>query len=338
MTTANANDYDWWYRALAGEQIGGVTLPVHDSDPHCGFYRKRVTRAGAFVPVAIWRESEDRLIALVDGKVSNAYELWTWVCRYPITQEQYEQRVNTGKWWDEADTIADAVEDDPARHGMGGNNPPEETLTEFERLERQIKAAIKGADVFNTINSDEECAKAQSLRALLNELGGKADKGRKSEKDPHWAMCQAVDAKWQPIIKMADATAKAIAKAMSAFMTAKARREAEEAAAAEVARRKADEEAQKAAASSENVTPMPPRPAPTPEPEAPKASSVRGGYGRAASVRTVKTALVTDYDKAYAYMKDHPELKALIDVLAQRAVEKGFDVPGVVVHEERKVV
>lgn len=315
--TAN---YDYWTNALAGN-FG----PVHDSDPQAGFYRKRVSRGGAFLPVAIW-ENEGQMIALVDGKQADANEIWTYVCQHPITEAHYHARVETGKWHDESDAVAASLAPPPAGH----NGPPQD---EAEILKGQIDAASAGADGFTEIKDDGEAAKAQSLRSRLLELSGSADKKREAEKKPHLKAGKSIDEKWQPLVKAAKAAADKIRDALSAHETRKARAAAE-------AQRKADELARKAAeevaakAPKDAPAPVaPPPPPPAPEP----VTAIRGAYGRAAAVKIVKIATVTDQDAAYGYLKADKELSALISKLAQKAVDAGYTVPGTEVTEERKV-
>lgn len=313
-------NYDYWNNALAGN-FG----PVHDSDPQPGFYRKRVSRGGPFAPVAIW-EAEGQMIALVDGKQSDANEIWTYVCQHPIAEAHYHARMETGKWHDESDAVGASLAPPRAGH----NNPPQD---EAEILKGQIDAAMIGADSFAEIKDDGEAAKAQSLRSRLLELSGSADKKREAEKKPHLEAGKAIDAKWQPLVKAAKAAADKIRDALSAHETRKARAAAE-------AQRKADEAARKAA---EEAAAKAPKDAPAPAPVAPPppapepVTAIRGAYGRAAAVKIVKVATVTDQDAAYGYLKTDKELAALISKLAQKAVDAGYTVPGTEVTEERKV-
>ena len=319
----NATDYDWWFRALAGEEIGGPTLPVHESDPQAGFWRKRVTRAGAFVPVAIWRGEDDRFVALVDGKEANAYDQWTFVCRYPVTEEQYNSRIETGRWHDEDGAVSKSL-DTPS---IGHNNGPQD---EAEILKGQIEAASANLSDYTEIKDDEAASRAQSVRSRLLELSREADKKREELKKPHLEASKAVDAKWQPLVKEAKGAADTIRDALGAFETRKAK-------AAEAERRRLEDEYRlKAAEAAKQDAPLPPVPEAIKSPPA-ATTKVRGAYGRAAAVKAVKVATVTDQDAAYGYLKTHPEMIDLIKRLAQRAVDAGYTVPGVSVEEVKRV-
>jgi len=305
--------YAYWRDALTG-----AFGPVHDSDPQPGFYRKRTVRGGPFVPVAIWDEL-GQMVALVDGKQADAEAIWSYVCQHPVTEEAYRERVATGKWHDEDGGIADSLTPPSAGH----NEPPQD---DADVLATQIEAASANAKAYETIADDATAAKAQSARARLNELSGIADKRRDALKRPHLEAGKAIDARWQPLVKAAKAAADAIARALSAHETRKAR-------AAEEARRATERAAQEAQQKAVGV------PQPVVVPAAPEpVATIRGAYGRAAAVKVVRVAKVEDYAIAVTYFLGNTEFRAMIDKLAQKAVDAGIAVPGVIVTEERKVI
>lgn len=304
------SDYEYWENALTGN-FG----PVHDDEAHCGFWRKRTSRSGPFVPVATWRV-DTGMACLIDGKPADAGENWTYFCRNPVTEEQYRTRVDTGKWHDESEAVTASL-------AQPGHNQPDE----IDSLKDQISAALAGVDGYAEVKDDETAAKAQSLRSRLLELSRTADKTREEKKRPHFEAGKAVDELYQPLVKASKAGADAIAKALSAHETRKAREEADRQA---VERRRLADEAAKLPAAAK------PEPAPEPAP-APVAAPIKGAYGRAAAVKVVKVATVVDQDAAYAHLKSQPELGALIQKLAQKLVDSGFSIPGVEITEERKV-
>lgn len=309
-TAQSQPDYSYWHNALAGS-FG----PVHDSDAQPGFYRRRVARGGNFEPVAIFVH-DGEIVALVNGKPQDANDIWTFVCQYPVKEDWYHAKMRGEPWPDEDATIGKIAP-------MGHNRPPSDAA---EVLGSQIDAASEGASQYEEISDDETASKAQSLRARLNELSRDADKKREAEKKPHLEASKVIDAKWQPLVKKAKAAADAIASALGAHETRKAR---------EAARRAEEERKAREAAAKANA-PMPPAPPPIPVP-APQ-TSVRGAYGRAATIKAVKVAKVVDQDAAYGYLKTHKEMIELVASLAQRAVNAGLSVPGVEIEEQRKVV
>ena len=89
--------YSWWRQALLG-QFG----PIHENDPQAGYYRMRKTKAGPWLPVAIWAEDEgSKPFCLVDGLERDPFEVWTWVCRYPVPYEIYVAVAERGEPWPE---------------------------------------------------------------------------------------------------------------------------------------------------------------------------------------------------------------------------------------------
>lgn len=325
------SDYTYWQNALKGE-FGAM----HEGDPHPGFYRKRTSRAGPFVPVAIW-EQDGKMVALVDGKEADAAEIWSYVCDKPVTEEQYRARVETGLWHDEDPAVTQSFMPPPA---PGDNNPPKD---EAEVLEGQIDAAFANAADYADIKDDETASRAQSARSRLLELSGQADKRREALKRPHLEAGKAIDGLWQPLVKKAKEAADAIRKAIAAHETRKFQESEKARLAEEVARRRVEEERQRLLAEQLAAHPEAPPPEPEPiappppPPAAPVQTTVRGAYGRGAAVKEVKRATVTDQDAAYAFLKTHKELKELIAKLAQRAVDAGYEVPGVTVSVERDV-
>jgi hypothetical protein len=310
--TAN---YDFWIKALKDPSEVGKSLAVHDSDLQPGFWRKK-EKDGTFTPVAVW-EKEGKMLAVVGVKRIRATvpeELWTYICRYPVTENAYRVCLRDGKWPDDA-TVRSA----PA---IGDNNPPADPVL---ALAEEIENAEKNAQAeFGEINSDEQAARAQSARSRLLELRSAADNKREELVAPHLKAQQETNKIWMPLVQKAKAAADNIRAAMSAWETKKAKAAAE-------AQRKAEAERQANAAKQDNPVEeeAPPAPAPT--------TQVRGGYGRAASVRLVLIAKVTDQNLLYPFLAGHKELSDFMAVLAQRAVNAGHKPPGVEITEERRV-
>lgn len=312
-------DYDFWRRALAGEEVGGGTLPIHEDEPCSGFYRKRTGKAAGYVPVAIWRAAGGGLACLMDGREVNPVDVWTYCCTHPISEQHYRDRIATGKWYDEDDAVTASLSPPPAGHNQADK---------VDSLKDQIESALKGVGGYSDVTDDATAAKAQSLRSRLLELHRDADKERDALKRPHLEAERAVDAEWMPLVKSAKVGADAIKKALDAHETAKFK--AEQARLYAQHLKDAEEAAKHAPIGAE------PEPAPQPVP-APVAAPIKGAYGRAAPVKVVKIAIVKDQDAAYLALKSQPELAALIQKLAQKMVDAGFSVTGVEIDEQRKV-
>lgn len=311
--------YLWWTNALAGN-IG----PIHEDTPNAGFFRRKM-RDGTMAGIAIWYDG-DKPVALVNGKSADANEAWIAGAKRPVEESAYRAWEETGVWPDDHKIVAPASPD-------AGSNEPED---EAEMLRDQIESARAGAADYAKVESDEQAARAQSLRSRLLELSRTADKRREELKKPHFEAGKAVDAKWQPMVKAAKEVADAIAKAMGAWETAKARKIAEEQRRAQEAMLREAEEARLAQEAGK------PAPAPTlalePVPTPPPTTQVRGAYGRAAAVKVVNVAKrISDKDALLKHYLTDDKLWIFLFDLAQKDIGKGFTVPGIEVAEERKV-
>lgn len=79
-------DYAWWRAALAGENP-----PIHDGDPQCGWFKRRLYRDGPWLHAVIWRASDGNIYCQVGGKNKDAREAWNWLASNPITVEEYRE-------------------------------------------------------------------------------------------------------------------------------------------------------------------------------------------------------------------------------------------------------
>lgn len=322
-----SNEWDFWQRALA---IGNGRRLTKDeartlnitTEPQTGFWRKR-NKHGADVPVAIWRTAEVGMVAKIGADMDDAAAIWTWCCDWPISEEIYRAVAENGQPWPGSDPVVDE-QVASVGHNSGA-------VDEAEAFADQVDAAEKGKEAYASIKDDEQLAAAQSLRSRLLELKSEGEKKHKKEKEPHLEAGRAVDKRWLPNVKRAQAAADDIRSSMGRYETEKLRkqREAENARlAAEIAARKAEQA----------KNPEQPAAAPEPEPVAAAPTPIRGSYGRAASVSVVNVVTaITDQDALYRFLKDHPDLKNCMFDLAKRAVAKGHTVPGVSVQEEAKV-
>lgn len=306
--------YDFWMRALAGEEVGGPTLPVHEDEINSGFFRKRTKRAGGYEPVALWRDAAGTLICLLNGRETNPADVWPHCAPHAISEQAYRDYMASGRWWDEDDAIAASLEPPT----IGHNEPPDR----FTVLNDQIEAALQGIETYAKIEDDATEAKAQSKRSRLNELFGEADGERESLKRPHLDANTAIDKQWQPICKAAKAGADKIRDAMNAYGTAKLKAEQ---------KRLADEQAKAQAAAFKHGplgAHLEVAAAPAVAPSLTVTATVRGGYGRGAGKKLVGIFVMEDQDKVYQHYRGVPELTALLQKLAQTDVNNGLTPPG----------
>jgi len=310
--------YAWYFKAL---EVGGGRQLSKDQqralgvthEPQSGFYRKR-NKNGADIPVAIW-STPAGVVAVAGDNPVDPVDVWTWVCSWPISESTYRDVAENGKPWPGSDPV---VEEQVASVGHNSG-----AVDEAEAFSDQVDAAEKGKDAYAKISDDEQLAAAQSLRSRLLELKSEGEKKHKKEKEPHLEAGRAVDKRWLPNVKRAQAAADYLRAKMGAYETEKLRKQRE----VEAARKEAEK----------NNAPVAVEPAPEPVAAAP--TPIRGSYGRAASVSVVNVVTaITDQDALYRFLRDHPDLKNCMFDLAKRAVAKGHTVPGVSVEEQAKVV
>jgi hypothetical protein len=279
--------------------------------PEQGFYRMRFNATKPWLPVAIWKDEDDNWIALRSGRKVDPLEVWNYCCRHPVTSEAYEQALSGEGWKD----------DEPTVNAMMGHNVGD--ADDIDVLRDQIESAKQGAEAYRDIESEERASMAQSLRSRMNELAGKADKIREGLKKPHLEAGKAIDAEWMPLVKEAKGIADQLRKYIETFKTAQL-----------MERRRLELERQRAEAerliSREEVMVPPPLP--------PADTTIKGSYGRAASVGTeMIVTKITDDNAVFQFFRSNPELTQFLQTLAQKAVRAGMTVPGVEVEERAKI-
>jgi len=322
-----------------------------DPDEPCsGWFRTRRVKNGPFLPVQVTRGGDfDAVEVLLDGKPSTPEGIgWPYVAKNAIPRAHYDHFMRHRKWPDVDDAAHAAT--------IGGNNPPpDEPKTPEAELEDKIRSALKGLGTYakwgdgrvetltshvqdqkvdSLVDSDEMSGRAQTLRSLLLELKGSAEKQHKAEKEPHLRMGREVDAKWFGMAKLADAGILALRAAMSAWETVKlTKRRAEEKAIQDAAAALAAvAEAAKTGKPAEVVAPPPA----APPPAAPR--RIKGGSGRAASVGVVRVVKeVSDWTALFLHFREYDEVKALLVKCANEQLKLGNQVPGVVVAEKADV-
>lgn len=320
------DDFTWHENALKG-----IRGPIHDGEPQSGFYRQR-RQDKTYEPVAYWKDTatgEQR--CHINGKsvdIDRMMHVWPFASANPISAEAYWHRIDTGQWLDNDASAAESAkgpEIDPATDPVGS-------------MRAEIEKARTGLPAYKAIDSDEQAAKAQTLRSALTALSGKAEKARKAEKEPHLEASRRVDAKWQPLVKIAQEGADDIRGELGKWEDIKrenARRAAEDT-------RKLEEQAARDA-QFENAKPglihkEPPAPVTPIVPNTPPPSTrIKGASGRAASVTIKRIVTAIDLDAAWKQFAGMPEVYNLFMDLAQKAVDAGIDCPCATIEERSDV-
>lgn len=340
-----SDQFDTWTKLLALAQqhktkaalraaIGESGIQINETDPHSGYYRCAAVKDGPLLPVAIWRQ-DGELIVLRAGEPVALERVWPYTVWHPIPFEWYEGATERGEKWPDAAAEAPVAEPAQAEAAAETTQQPAEE-DEAAKLKRQIDTAATAVTLYKEIKSGDEAGAAQSARSKLNELSGTADKKREAEKRPHFEAAKAVDAKWQPLVKLAKDAANDIRTALVVWENKKLAAEREAAKAAEEA---AAAERAKTVPAADGDVPVSHN-EPPPEPVAPPPAQptvIKGASGRAARVTIINTAVVVDQDAAYAHLKRIPEIGEAIRKVAQRQIDAGHSVPGVEVKETRDV-
>lgn len=94
-----------WHRAA----LRGESVPVHDGDPQCGWYRTKLVKGGPWVAVEIICEREidaageltspEKLVAIIEGRRADPARLWTYLT--PISRAEHtrleDERLSGGQ-------------------------------------------------------------------------------------------------------------------------------------------------------------------------------------------------------------------------------------------------
>jgi hypothetical protein len=323
---AGVNRWAWWQAALKGN-FG----PIHDGDPQQGYYRvrtkdKQTGKKGPWEPVAIWVDEETgEWLAYRNGREANAVDIWTWVCREPITYEAYNKAIG-GEGWDDDAPVRETTDPENA-------DPHKQLLASLEKDRKQAETLIK-TGVKTKADADKIAGWSKRLAGLKKD----AEARRVVEKQPFLDGGRVVDAKWKEITDAADGLVKQLKKALEPYLKeqkreeeARAQKAAQE---AEALRQEAvrlnDEDSRAAALQAADRA----------EAEAKVEKKSAGSTGSKVSLRVEKIGKVDDYAKAAQALVEmkHPDMIALIDQLANRAARSGMPFAGMTIVENEKAV
>lgn len=304
------DQYDFWRRRLAGEVI-----PIHDGEPQAGFYRVRNREKTIWRPVAYWFK-DGALRCRVSGdntEDQRAMELWPYASKNPVTHEAYQAVIDGGLWPDQHEgATADRI---------NSVNAPDENS--FEGLQDRIADLARDAEKLiaaGAAKTQTDADQASDLANRLGELHKAADAARATEKKPHDDAAKAVQAKWLPVLTLAEVYKRIKAAVVTPFLVEQDR-----------IRREAQAQAYRAAAEAakKGQEPAPPPPVIAP---------VKAGSGgrRSVALRSVKVITITDRPAALAFFADNQMVSDLLQTLAEKATRAGVTVPGVTVTEEQR--
>ena len=306
---SDAEFHAYWYalqKALANKT---PVPPFHDGKPQGGCYLIKYKHPDNPVPVRISRENGE-IIVLVDGIKSTSHNgVWMSCGRTPATWDAYLHRMKHGTW---------PYPSSGATSGIGDNSGAELPLPERVTLETSKALAWLEA-ISGTIKTEQQAHDAANVADEIAKLCLKLEKVHEEEKAPHWAECKRLDAELLDPAKKGREVSVRLKRLVGKFAdaakeAARKRQEAHDIKAVEILNRGFE-----------------PPAAPTPPPTS------FGTTGRKVNISAKLVAKVTDFDKVYHFSRDEPELKALLQKFAQRAVDGGVLPPGVERVEETSV-
>jgi hypothetical protein len=198
----DAKDYEFWRIALRGGKQS-----VQESNPQCGFYKRRLVEDGAWLPIAFWRNKDDRIVCGFEGKLVDSIEHWTFAAKYPVSEASYRHHIRNGCWLGEA----------PQTPQSNMPSDPFEALTlEVQDKLEQAQTWLRTAPQAPT---ETDANMARNMQAALLQLNKRADAMHKAEKQPHLDAGRAVDAKFE-FRKLVATVADRLRDVFTAFMKA----------------------------------------------------------------------------------------------------------------------
>lgn len=297
----------WW-----ADKLAGVKVPASEGTPFAGFYRwvRKSTYGGTkwAIPVAYWPGEDGELHCREgdrDVTEERGRDIWINVHNHPVAEDWYREV---------------AEEDQPEwRDGMyasppPGDNKPIDAPVDFDYLKSEIEKYEGKAKLFLAGPPIAEQTEADKVSNLADELLGLwqlADKLRKAERQPHDEEIKAIQAKWSPLLLLAETYKNLKYKLLTPW---------------QLAQKKAQEdEAMAAVAAGEPIPETPRRPR-------------AGTRGRAMTLKSFKSAEIVDYELCLAHFKNNEAVRQVVQDLANKAVRVGLEVPGAKLIEEERTV
>jgi len=362
--------YDNWKKRLEVANLPTVAarraeltrLGLNNMEPtmmDAGYYRIPLTEKHptngknvilGYDPVALW--SEGGVVVGVRGQHEMSPEQivdsWTWMCGHPISYELYQAVAERGEPWpdlavesvvfrdEKTETEYRVAHDEDGQRTMRvierDDNKPPEVLPEVEAAESIDNAIGAARDL--PVTTAAEAAIAAGAANVIRDRRLAVEKTAKAKVTPLQMIYEEERNKWLPLVKRAKEAEGAIRVKVAEFEAAERRRVAAEQLAAIKKQEEIDEAAARAADRA-IAAGQPEQPPVVEEVEIPKVPErVQPTYGSYKPRQTEKWHFdgVEDFDALYAALKDSPELKSALTVLAKAMVTAGRDVPGVKRH------
>jgi hypothetical protein len=298
--TEYQNDFTWWLNALAGNRSA-----IEVNTPQPGFYRMKRKGNGTIemVAIAYWTDSNTgELRCHLNGDDFDRYglEIWPWASKNPVSKEDYDARLRDGKWPGEHAAVV-------GHNAAPPDDSPEAIAERIADLAREAEKMIEAGAAAD----QPSCDQASDLANLLGELAGKCEDLHAAEKRPILEAGRAIDRKWFVPRDLASALKARLKQIVVTPWLTKQKAEADRAAAAAVAQG-----------------------APIDTIATPKVTA--GSSKRPTALRTYFRAEIEDRAKLLDHLKDHPDVIACIQKIANAAAAKKITLPGCRIESEQR--
>lgn len=328
----------------------GLDYPINPKFVPWGYYRYK-KKDGESIPLAVWEDKGKKYYRFGTARIEPmgdaqqeaawAYNVFQYVCGYPISKAEYEHWMQH-KAWPDPHGVQAAVEaskpapkSEPAKPAtmpapaapiakaeIGHNSGDTEPMLTPEDAAGRVKVVIEAARKFTAITTQEEADASVALTNRLRELATEADKRRAELKKPHWEAGKAIDEAWNPVvIAPANHEASRLTSLRSKWaQVEKTKREM--AARAEQARLDKEASERRAAA------PIDAEPEARKVVEAAPVVMQAPGGGRKRTARTIRGARITDYDALVEAVKGYQSVRTFLQEVADKVYYAGSELPG----------
>lgn len=373
-----SDHYANWKARLAGQTVKTYLQPQLED---AGYYRKPLSEKDpsgngknivkGWEPVALWVDNSalcgligagDAIRDLSEHELAGE-ELWSWICRNPISYSLYQAVAEAGEPWPDApevqlaNTMPEAVPAANREVTRNDNAPPEEDKRPAYVIAAEAIDNARGvADTFE-VTDLKTAEQGLGIVNRLAELRLKAKRDGEEEYKPHYNKYKALLDAWKPPIDRCETSEKNLTARINSWKRAEEKRLKEENAKAEVERKRlADEAEAKRLEEEERIARaadraiangIPPAEQEAPVVEEPPISlqaalntslsnkptvvALAPTYGKRKLRPTAPEVIVeiTDYDKVYEFFKNTEAVRACLMLLAKASVKVNVPVPGV---------
>lgn len=269
------NEWEHWQDNLAGLEV-----PIHPSQPMRGFYARRTSKDQVPQAVALDYTPDDTLRCWINGKaVAYGLDVWMSCATHPIDFDAY-QDVVAGKPWPQE--ILVKLDDGSVQSSMTGGKGHNVGADPATTLKGNITEWLDRAKALKKLGAPKTKDEADTLSDVatkLSEMGSEADLQRKAANEPYRVKVEEINAEWNAYSRPAIESSKELKALVGIWITAENDRRKEEAFKAN--------EAARAKGATEDVVAVTP---------------VRAGTRRTVSSVNRKVVKITDLKKVAEFL------------------------------------